>query len=578
MNWQLAIWPDRAQYRPGQQVRLRAEVRGPAGGEADLTVAITERVDRLAKLAAPVALDEHGFTSLELAWTPPAGQGWRAFGADATLVTGPQWLIRSSTAFDVADHWQMAPRYGVLSDFAPNDGGLATAAAAERLLRLHINVVQFYDWMYTHHTYMPPGDPFTDPLGRRLSLAVVREKIAACRERGMSPIAYAAVYGAEQPFAGEHADWLLYDGAGQPLHLGHLFYIQDISPESGWRQHLLGEYRQALSLGFAGFHADTYGSPRSGLARRGDRWERVRLEQHLPGFVAEADALAREKDPEGGAIFNCVGGWPLEVMARAPAAALYVEVWPPNETYRDLYEVIMRARRISPGRQVVMAAYLPTFHRDRERPVGAMAGLRLTVAAIMASGGFHLLPCEGEGVLADPYYPVYGRLEPEAWETLRAYWDFQTRWGPILADPQAVDNTTTHTYGLNREVRFAGPTGVAFTPLAAPGKVWTLLRESPGYWAIHLINLTACENACWTAPQPEPLPVRNIDVRLEILTPVRTVAVASPDWNGGSASSLPYRVEYEPGVGQVLHVTVPEVVCWSMLLVEWEEAPQATGP
>ena len=40
--------------------------------------------------------------------------------------------------------------------------------------RLHLNAVQFYDWMYRHARLLPPTDDFVDPLGRELSLATVR--------------------------------------------------------------------------------------------------------------------------------------------------------------------------------------------------------------------------------------------------------------------------------------------------------------------------------------------------------------------------------------------------------------------
>lgn len=217
-------------------------------------------------------------------------------------------------------------------------------------------------------------------------------------------MACASVYGAEMSLAQAHPDWLLYDGTGRPMSLGNVFFIQDLSPDCGWRRQLLTAYQQALDLGFAGLQCDTYGSPRAGLTHDG---RGVSLGAALPGLMAKAQALAA--DPVmGGAIVNCVRAWPLDIMAKAPGAAHYVEVWDPDETYRDLHELVLRARRLDPGRQLVLAAYLPAFHRAAGPPVGAMAGLRLAAAAIFAAGGFHLLMGEGSGVLADPYFPLYG--------------------------------------------------------------------------------------------------------------------------------------------------------------------------
>lgn len=124
----------------------------------------------------------------------------------------------------------------------------------------------------------------------------------------------------------------------------------------------MGQYRSALALGFAGLHCDAYGSPTRGLNSQG---QEVRLDRVLPDLAAEAQGLTAAADPvEGGAIFNNVGGWPLEAIARHPGAgaALYVEVWDPDVTYRDLYELVMRARRLDPRRQVILAAYLRPWH------------------------------------------------------------------------------------------------------------------------------------------------------------------------------------------------------------------------
>src|SRR5581483_1801682 len=110
------------------------------------------------------------------------------------------------------------------------------------LLRLHVNVVQFYDWMASHHSFLPETDEFTDPLGRRLSLEVVRRKIALAHERGMVALAYGALYGAEAGFSLAHPDWLLYDGRHEPLALADIFYLQDFGPQSPWREWIIEQY------------------------------------------------------------------------------------------------------------------------------------------------------------------------------------------------------------------------------------------------------------------------------------------------------------------------------------------------
>lgn len=572
MRWSLTVWPDRAQYRPGEPVTLLLRVTGPPGCSTVLSGGLSSGVAQLTSGNQPVSLDAAGFAQHRINWQPPAtAAAWRAYGVDFCLL-GPRGktLATGSTAFDVAPHWEAAPRYGFLSDFAPTpgQGDASDDDRLDRMRRLHLNCVQFYDWMYRHHTYIAPHSPYTDVLDRCIDLDRVRRRIVGCRRRGIVPVAYGCVYGGEQPFAERHPDWLLYDGAGRPLSLGGVFFIQDPSPESGWRHHLLRQYRAALELGFQGLHCDTYGSPRAGFSHRAGVRRVVRLDAVLPGLVAEADALARSLDPEGGALLNCVGAWPLEEAVRAQCAAHYIEVWPPNTTYRDLYELVQRARRLDPGRQVILAAYLAAFHPERARPAGALNSLRLAAAAIFASGGFYLLPGEGEGVLADPYYPLYGRLNERHWEVLRAYWDFQTRYGPLLAGRDSLEVSTTLAGGSNRECRLEG---APCSPMAEPGMVWMLLRQGPGYQVLHLINLCAVTEPRWNGPQPDFTPVEGLTVRLEVLTEPTELWVATPDMQGGRAVPVDYEVTYEAGTGLVLAAGLPPLRVWSMLVLRWDD-------
>ncbi|MGE5591676.1 MAG: glycoside hydrolase family 66 protein [Bacillota bacterium] len=578
MHWAITATPDRGQYRPAEPVQLQVLVTGPAGGQSVLRVQVSERAQGVDALERPISLGDSGlWEGVVTVPLPTGGPVWRAFGLDLTLWPpgeahpgedaggASRPMAEHSTSCDVAPHWQVAPRYGVLTDFAPQ-GEEDDRRRLDALLALHVNCVQFYDWMYTHHTYLPPTEIFTDPLGRSLDFGRVRRRVQACRELGMAPIAYASVYGAENPFATEHSDWLLYDGDGQPMSLGGIFFIQDPSPQSGWRRHLMSQYQAALDLGFLGLHCDTYGSPKAGLAWRGSgSKERVDLREVFPGLMAEADALTRAHHDEGGAIFNCVGVWPLEVMASAPAAALYVEVWPPMVTYRDLYEIVQRARRVAPEKQVVLAAYLSPFHRDRERPAGALTGLRLAAATIFASGGYHLLPAEGDGALADAYYPLYGQLDAAEWDVLRRYWDFQTRYGPLLADPLALDITTTHLGNFGREVHVSG---APCSALADGGRLWTLGREGQDYTVLHFINLTSATDPTWNTAQSDPRPTEPLTVDLEVLDEPRAVWAASPDVSSPAAMPLPYTLLHRSGVGLVLRVEVPPVRVWSMLVVE----------
>jgi len=537
------MWPDKAQYRPGDVVTLRAPGAATVNvSELGRPVASLPVVDGAAQWTAPMAGAD-------------AARGFRAEALDAT------GGVIATTAFDVARHWSVAPRYGFLSDFKPSD----TAEAVAGMNRLHLNVIQYYDWMYTHYQYFAPTEEFVDPLGRSTSHRVVQERVDACHQHGMACLAYGSLYGGEKPVAEAHPEWLLYDGNGNPHNLIDLFYIQNFDRGCGWRDMILGQYEQALErLGFDGIHIDQYGLPRKALYRPRDGEEQVvDVAEAFPGFIVEAGARARRLRPDGGNIFNCVNNWPVELVAPLKAdAATYIEVWSPNDTYRDLHELVKNARTLGPHKQVILSAYLLPFNATHGSPTGRLEALRLATAAIYGSGGFHLLLGEGDGVLTEAYYPTYGRQTAEEAAVVQHYYDFITAYGELLHDRQMHDVSFVWDGGSD-ETQYESP--VPCSPAGQAGTVWTIQHEKAGRRVLSLINLMGLEHARWNASQQVPTPVDGIQIRLRVHTPVRAVWCASPD-DGGA----PIRLEVEPTPDGRPYVQfrVPRLAYWNLLWTE----------
>lgn len=45
---------------------------------------------------------------------------------------------------------------------------------------MHLNVIQFYDWMYRHDEFYPESDIYTDIMGRKGSMTAVAKKSKEC--------------------------------------------------------------------------------------------------------------------------------------------------------------------------------------------------------------------------------------------------------------------------------------------------------------------------------------------------------------------------------------------------------------
>lgn len=564
-------YPDRAQYRPGEPGHIVVEFNGKLSGPVEITVECSSlhhgvwtrsvQTDGTAEAAQP-----SGKQRLLVPFTAP-DEPWGCYGIDVRIVSEGRVLAELSTAFDVADHWRRAPRYGFLSDFKAKELGCLTDV--ESLNRFHLNVVQFYDWMYRHDDLIPPSDEFVDPMGRTLSYPVIQEKISALHRTGMAAMAYGAVYGALKDFLDRHPDWGLYQRNGQPFQLIDIFYLMDISPDSPWSEHIVDQFRRAVEAGFDGIHMDQYGFPKKALRRTNGQEEEVDLAECYAALIDRTKEALLPVHPEVGLIFNNVSNYPVHATAAAAQDAVYIEVWPPVVRFRELKALIDRGRELGRDKQVILSAYLPSFRKKDVEPAWAENGALLTMATIFASGGYHLLLGEEESVLTAAYYPDYVRMRPSFVREVRRYYDFIVRYGRLLYDLTLLDVSMTYTGGINGEITFHGK--APFEPNGNPGTVWTQVKQMKGYTIIHLINLVGLEDDYWEyGKRSRPEPQHNIECRVLMEREVRGIYLASPDRPSGKPERLAYeRVDHSQGYA--LKFSVPELNIWSMVYIEWAD-------
>ena len=579
----LSIWPTQAQFRPGQPVGFRITANDASPGRLDvhgrvIGGALWRATDQAREspefdLVLEVGADGSavGEASIELGAVdlPPR----QAVGFAVRVEDAASGAF-ATTAFDVAEHWTSAPRYGFFSDFSSDETAEESRARADEMLRSHLNVIQFYDWMYSHHTLVPPAAEFVDPLGRHLSRDLGRRKVDLAHERGMAAIAYGALYGAELDFSEQHPDWLLYDGKHTALELADIFYLQDIRPVSGWRRWIIDQYRLAVTeMGFDGIHIDQYGYPKRSLSKATGEWEEVDLGAEFAGFVEQACTEVLDIAPDGGSIFNLVNAWPLGEMKSVTAdAATYIEVWEPHSTYRDLYDLISRARALRPDKHVILAAYLRSFHPVDGRSNGAMNAFRLAWAAIASSGGFHLIIGEGTGLLTEAYYPNYGHLSGAEAVVLRSYADFVVRHTAALHSAGA-DIAWTSVGPTNDVVLLDHPDlpidhRMGYSAGAVLGTVWVTGRDFGPVTVLNLVNLVGVKSDVWNSDQPDaPASFEGIEVRAVVTGGVAGVWWDTPDDEIGTPRTIDFEV-VDDEKNRFLVFRLPSLDYWS--LVWWE--------
>jgi dextranase len=377
-------------HRPGEPAHIAVELINNALNpfQGKLTLDLMHLDESIQRQSGAITLPAQTTETITFTLTPPPDP-FRGYGLDATLLDQQgQRQAEASGALDVLTRWSQAPRYGFLSDFGPELTAEDIGARCDSLRRYHRNVVQFYDWMWRHYQLLPPADDFTDALGRSLSLATVRAAIACVQANNAAALAYGAVYGAEPEYADAHPDLVLLDEEGRRVSLAELFYIMNIAPVSPWTAMIVDEFAAAVrTLDFDGIHLDQYGFPKTAITAAG---ERVNLAEHFPPLIDAARAAVVAVKPEAGVIFNAVENWPIETVAGTTQDAVYIEVWPPYDTYQDLRELIRNGKRLGGDKQVILAAYLTPFLDAPHAPESEAASL-LATAVIAASGGFHLL-------------------------------------------------------------------------------------------------------------------------------------------------------------------------------------------
>lgn len=560
------VYPSKAQFIKNEPVEIVIEINN-IGSEAqnvqiqlrvmdlhDVILSKSKTIECLPEMINEISLNIGYFDF-----------SFKGFGVVAELLTEDTIISKRMTAFDVVEKWNMATRYGFLSDFDVADE--EDSEDVKKLSKFHLNLLQYYDWMYRHYNLLPYEDNYEDVLGKKLSRTAVQNKISFCHQHGIKAFAYGAIYGAEKEFFDSHREWGLYDNAGVPFNLIDLFYIMNISEECPWSSHIINEYGKCIeAFDFNGIHMDTYGFPKTAFSMLNGEKKLVRLEQDFPQLISNTrKILSREKE-DVGLIFNAVGNWPIEQLAPAEQDAVYIEVWSPYERYRHLYEIINRAKDLSGKKPVILAAYIKPFNKKYNEVVEyAENAVLLTSSVIFASGGYHLLLGENGAVLTEAYYSDYGVMSKEFEEYMRKYYDFIVMYMNLLYEKKLVDITMTHSGGINDEYKFEN---AEFSTCGESGKVWTIIKSNDNYKVIHMINFTGLQNDKWNEPKEnKPEVIRNITITVLVEEEIAGIYIASPDFSDIEPKELSYTC-VKHSKGNAARFTVNELRIWDMIYIK----------
>lgn len=460
-------------------------------------------------------------------------------------------------AFSIDEKINDSVLYGFLSDFEKPSNG----KEIESLCRLHINTVQFYDWMFRHDDLVSQEDDYIDPMNRKINLNVIRDKVERCRQSGMRPFAYGAIYAATEKIFNSHPEWCLYTIDKKPLKFADWLYYMNISKSNGWSNFITEEFLKAIrEVGFQGIHMDTYGFPKTGCDYEG---KTVFLGDEIPYLMEKVHQALIEENYENGIIFNAVNDWPTETVSKCSDAA-YIEVWPPHDSYLDLSLLINKAKLLG-HENVVLACYMEPFRNENQSI--AENAWRLAFAVINSSGGTQLVMGEENSLLSNSYYADYSVLRDSFVSVTIRYFDFVVAYKKMLYQNKGMNVSLLASGGINEDIIFSS-SKAKFSPNGGEDSVWTIIKETNDRISFQLINLTG-NNSLWNKGKELPTLIDDINIKIRLNRVIKNIWTASPDYE----EIRPVKLTFDYDIidqGRLYSVEIPKLKFWTMIVIEME--------
>lgn len=479
-----------------------------------------------------------------------APQAFGGYGVKALDPTEGMKCV-AETSFDVLNSPFERPRYGFVAEFGE---GRSPDELVRTVRKLHLNMVQFYDWAYKYAQLVPDTEMYLDPLNRELSLATVRGMTKALSGVGSKSMGYAAVYAVGGTEWDQWKEAGLFKSNGEPHRFtDDLLLVVDPSNEK-WMEHFTGDLDQSMKeVGFDGFHLDSYGWPKKAFK--------------ADGTICDSnDAFAtlltriRRNVPSSVFMFNNVNDFPTWSTTQTDQDATYIEVWAPHASLRHLGLLIDRARACRQGFPPILAAYLSVFSTAPVTEANDAA--RLVMATIFSHGGTHLLNGEGDVVLVHPYYPKNHKLDDATAQLMRDWYDFHVRYGDLLLAPEAVDVTRSYTGGINEDLIFSTAAGQVILTDPEPDAIWVRVVRTDVGLVVHLINLIGQEETNWDRGK-SPIP----DVKGLRLRFLKTLSVGLPYLVEPERSPWPAYIETKDDGSDYLEIDIPDFGAWAMIVL-----------
>lgn len=449
------------------------------------------------------------------------------------------------------------PIMGFISTFSDDDP-VKRKEVLDYLTRIHVNYVQYYDWMSRHSTPLPTINGSASPdatfvpntwsdIGNRLvRKRVIEEYIDDAKKRGMRNMAYMAINGSdttEEVHGLKDSMWLYNDNTHDKNNIH-----KTLDANNGWGKYSLYNanwmnelwqqymYDQMLvticNLPFQGWHIDMLGNPGDKYDFNGNLLPSAFLENGITYFINKQSGLGI---PLG---INSVAEYGLKEMTESPHLNyLYTEVWD-RPSYNDLRKLIIKltTSRDSNNKKkgVIIAGYMD-YEYSKTHAGGYFNdyGVIMTDLVIMSLGAAHLEM--GEHMLSSEYFPNSNlNMSDNLKEWIVKINDFSVAYKTILFQGYQCDGLATIDGGSVDNL--------------VMGRVNALTKRNDNdVLGISLVNMVGLSHDNWkdtNADQTPPIAQENVKVKINL-------GVENHDWYYADLDNpVPKKVEVN-GAGEI---------------------------
>lgn len=567
------VYTDKSRYTSEQTSVITVKCKNDSGVsyQGELNINITSHGHTIHTDGQSVSISAGQEVTKVFPWNTPS-EDFKGYLVEAWLNNGSCAV----TAIDVSSDWKRYPRYGYITEFYSTTSGTRNTEIMDELSRnYHINSLQYYDWMWRHENVIQRNEfnnllsPWIDWRGESISAAILNDSITKANNRAMAPMAYFQVFMGLDDYdtiSGVSPQWGLYSDtnhANQYFHDGGVNMWLFNPANTNWRNHLLGEYTDAIStFNWAGIHLDQLGD--IGAGNYNDYWGNgVDMEHSFVPFVNASKTHLEGLGSQDALTFNLVdggvGNWAVEdVVQNGNVDFVYSELWG-TESYQGINDFVKYAKANSDDKAVVFAAYV-----NKGEDTGGFFdtdSVLLADAAFFASGAFHLELGDGEYMLGTEFFPSRAKLvDTDLRSRLKDYYNFITAYESLLFDP----DMRLGDGGL----QWISTPGYSLSGSGDGYSLWFLNRATEGFEIFHLINLLENDNQ-WRNIADTPIVQQNVPVNLRLghNADIAGIYFASPDYNGGIMQPLTYTSGTD-SQGDYVSVTVPTLEYWDMIYIE----------